>query len=66
MARNERLLRAVLSGRSDANIRLADLRRLLLRLGFVERVRGSHHAFRKAGVAEKLNLQDRRGQAKPY
>ena len=37
----------VLSGRSDANIRFDDLRTFLLRLGFVERVRGSHHIFRK-------------------
>ena len=30
--------------------RFADLRLFLLRLGFVERVRGSHHIFRTEGL----------------
>ena len=66
MARYERTLETVLSGRADAGIRLTDLRRLLIRLGFKERIRGSHHTFRREGVAERLNLQGRRGQAKAY
>ena len=53
-------------GRSDASIRFNDLRRQLLRLGFVERVRGSHHVFRKDGVRELVNLQRDGSQAKPY
>ena len=56
----------VLSGRSDANIRFDDLRTFLLRLGFVERVRGSHHIFRKEGVREQLNIQRDGSHAKPY
>ncbi len=28
--------------------------------------RRSHHVFARPGIAEQLNLQDRRGQAKPY
>ena len=56
----------VLSGRSDANIRFDDLRLFLLRLGFVERTRGSHHIFRKAGVIEQVNLQRDGSHAKPY
>ncbi|MCZ0937276.1 MAG: type II toxin-antitoxin system HicA family toxin [Caldilineaceae bacterium] len=42
------------------------MRALLLRLGFVERVRGSHHIFRKKGVSERLNLQRDGSNAKPY
>ena len=38
----------------------------LLRLGFVERVRGSHHTFRKEGVRERLNIQRDGSHAKPY
>lgn len=34
-----------------------DLCRILASLGFVESVRGSHHVFRRAGVAERINLQ---------
>ena len=56
----------ILSGRSDANIRFDDLRLFLLRLGFVERTRGSHHIFRKEGVREQVNLQRDGSHAKPY
>ena len=66
MSRRTRLRRRLLEGRSDANIRFDELRALLLRLGFVERVRGSHHIFRKKGVSERLNLQRDGSNAKPY
>ena len=52
MTQNDDLRQSILSGRSDANIRFDDLRLFLSRLGFVERVRGSHHIFRKEGVRE--------------
>ena len=61
-----RLRQRILSGRGDANIRFDDLRLFLLRLGFVERVRGSHHIFRKEGVRERINLQRDGSHAKPY
>jgi hypothetical protein len=51
---------------SDANISFDELRRLLRRLGFEERIRGSHHIFRKLGIEEKLNLQRDDGKAKVY
>ena len=60
------LRQRILSGRSDANVRFDELRAFLLRLGFVERVRGSHHIFRKEGVRERLNLQRDGSHAKPY
>jgi hypothetical protein len=60
------LLQRVLDGRSDANLRFDELRGLLRDLGFTERVRGSHHIFRKEGVAERMNLQREDGHAKPY
>ena len=65
-ARHENLLRRILGGRSDANVRFNDLRQLLLHLGFDERVRGSHHIFRRNGVRELINLQRDGSQAKPY
>ncbi|HEV7515493.1 MAG TPA: type II toxin-antitoxin system HicA family toxin, partial [Thermoanaerobaculia bacterium] len=43
-----------------------DLCHLLRRLGFEERVRGSHPLFRKAGLDERINLQKDSSQAKPY
>lgn len=62
----ERILRRVLGGTSDANIRFDDLCLLLSSLGFEMRVRGSHHIFRKAGVEEKINLQREGDKAKLY
>ena len=66
MSRHTKFLQRILEGRADANIRFDDLCALLLRLGFIERVRGSHHIFRKEGVAERLNLQRGGSHAKPY
>ena len=66
MDSEDRVLERVLRGASDANIPFADLRRLLLRLGFTERVRGDHHIFAKAGVEEIVNLQPKGARAKPY
>jgi hypothetical protein len=39
---------------------------LLRRLGFDERIRGSHHIFSREGVEEILNLQPKRGLGKAY
>ena len=66
MNQHERLLQTILRRRSDANIRFSDLRALMKYLGFEERVRGSHHVYRKRGIAEKINLQGRGGLAKRY
>lgn len=66
MARYDKLLLRILQGQSDANIAFDDLRQLLLYLGFEERIRGSHHLFRKQGIEEKLNLQRDGNKAKPY
>lgn len=66
MGKYAKLLEQILLGRSDANIEFEELRQLLLRLGFEERVRGSHRLYRKEGVVEKLNLQCDGAKAKPY
>ncbi len=60
------VLLQILRGTADANIRFSDLRSLLGGLGFAERVKGSHHIFTHAGVAEILNLQPKGSLAKPY
>lgn len=57
---------SILRGVSDANIPFDDLRQLLSRLGFDERIRGSHHIFRKEGIEEKINLQRDDNKAKVY
>lgn len=49
------------------NVDFADAQRLAEALGFQElRVVGSHHIYARPGVPELVNLQERRGQAKPY
>ena len=66
MSKQERFLLKILKGGSDANVSFEDLRGLLLSLGFEERIRGSHHLFRKAGIEEKINLQRDGKDAKVY
>jgi len=66
VAKYDDLLARILRGTSDANIPFPQLRHLLRRLGFEERIRGDHHIFTKAGVEEILNLQPKGSKAKPY
>ena len=61
------ILEKVLTGLSDGNIRFSELRNLILSLGFDERIKGDHHIFAEAGVAEIINLQPLKdGRAKAY
>jgi len=62
----DKILAQVLRGTSDANISFAGLRRILSKLDFGERIRGSHHIFWRDGVEEILNLQPKGSKAKPY
>ena len=66
MGKYEELLTRIRSGTSDANIPFNDLCQLMHRLGFDERIRGSHHIFRKQGIEERINLQSDGNKAKPY
>ncbi len=66
MAKRDALLDQVLSGTADANVPFDGLRGLLRRLGFDERIRGSHHIFTRAGVDEILNLQPKGRAANAY
>ena len=66
MGKQEKLLLQILQGATDANISFDDLCGLLKNLGFDERIRGSHHIFRKAGIIEKINLQQDGNHAKAY
>lgn len=66
MGRYQKLLLQILQGGSDASINFDDIRHLLHRLGFEERIRGSHHVFRKQEVEERINLQKDGSKAKAY
>ncbi|NDY95217.1 type II toxin-antitoxin system HicA family toxin [Wenzhouxiangella limi] len=56
----------MLSGSADANVEFSHLCQLLARLGFEERVKGSHHIFTREGMEEILNLQPKGGKVKAY
>jgi predicted RNA binding protein YcfA (HicA-like mRNA interferase family) len=60
------LLVNILRGDSDTSISFEELKNLLVRLGFDERVKGSHHIFTRQGVDEIINVQSKSGKAKPY
>jgi len=66
MGKYTKLKQKILVGGSDTNVEFAGLRKLLLRLGFDERIRGSHHIFTRGDVQEILNLQPKDAKAKPY
>jgi hypothetical protein len=66
MSKFEKLRQKIVEGRSDANINFEDLRNFLLYLGFEERIKGSHHSFRKERVTDKPNLQRDGSKAKSY
>ena len=61
------ILKDILSALSDKNVKFSDLRKLILDLGFIERIKGSHHIFFKKGVVEIINLQPLKNRkAKAY
>ena len=60
-----KLLKKVLAG--SKNIRFADMVTLIEGFGFrLARTSGSHHIFDHPDVPELLNIQNRKGKAKPY
>lgn len=66
MSKHDNLVSQILGGQSDANISFDALRQLLIHLGFEERIRSSHHIFRKSGIEEKINLQREGNKTKVY
>lgn len=49
------------------NVSFSDFATLLSAFGFsLDRVSGSHHIFKHPDIPELINIQNVRGQAKPY
>lgn len=60
-----KLLRRALSG--SKNLRFDDMVTLVEAFGFrLDRTSGSHHIFVHPDIRHLVNLQNRRGKAKPY
>lgn len=66
MGKYEKLFIKILRANSDKNIDFEELKNLLLRLGFSERIKGSHHILTKKDIDEILNVQSKSGKVKAY
>jgi predicted RNA binding protein YcfA (HicA-like mRNA interferase family) len=67
MSKFSKLILKLMQGHSDRNVDFDELRKFMKRLGFDERIKGSHHIFFKHDVEEIINLQpDTGSKAKPY
>jgi predicted RNA binding protein YcfA (HicA-like mRNA interferase family) len=63
--KKRKLLEKILA--STGNVRFTDLVVLVEAFGFrLSRVSGSHHIFTHPAVQELVNLQNKKGKAKPY
>ena len=62
MSKFEKLMQKLLSSFSDRNMDFDELTSILSKLGFEERVKGSHHIYFKEGVEEIINLQPQTGK----
>lgn len=61
----KKLLRKILSG--SKNIKFNEIRSCVESFGFnLDRVNGSHHIFSNPEVKELVNIQNVKGNAKPY
>jgi predicted RNA binding protein YcfA (HicA-like mRNA interferase family) len=66
MGKYEKLIKTILTGRADNNIKFKQLCNLLNSFGFKERIKGSHHIFFREDIEEILNIQSKSGNAKNY
>ena len=62
----DKTLQAILFAKHDNNIKFIDLRMLLNRLGFNERIKGDHFIYKKDGFPERINIQPNGNMAKGY
>ena len=52
MGKYQKLLIKILNGTSDGNISFLELRKLLSRLNFDERIKGDHHIFSRKDIGD--------------
>jgi HicA toxin of bacterial toxin-antitoxin, len=65
MTQKHKLLQKILAGSN--NVAFDDMVALAKAFGFqLSRVSGSHHIFEHPTIVEPLNLQNKKGKAKPY
>lgn len=65
MSKKRKLLQSILA--SAKNVSFTDFVNLIESFGFhLSRVNGSHHVFIRPEITELVNVQNVKGQAKPY
>lgn len=65
MTKKRKLLAKILN--NQRNVDFDDMVTLVKAFGFCQvRISGSHHIFEHSDLPELVNLQNRKGQAKPY
>lgn len=63
--KKKKLLKKILDG--SKNVRFSDMVNLVEGFGFsLSRTEGSHHIFVHPDIPEQINLQEVKGEAKPY
>lgn len=68
MSKFEKMVLKILSGKSDNNLSIKELKSFLQKLGFEEKqASGSHTLYKKSDVTDLINIQSTKdGKAKPY
>lgn len=66
MSKLTKTIKKVLSGKSDNNIKFADLCYLLEKLEFRKRVKGDHFIFTRDNIDEIINIQPVGDLSKAY
>jgi hypothetical protein len=66
MGKFDKLYEHILLRRGDHNLSFDALCKLLVKLGFSQRIRGDHHIFWMEGIEEILNLQPIGAKAKAH
>ena len=66
MGQDDKLLLKILCGTKDKSVSFDELRHILKKIGFTERIKGSHHIYYKDGIDDILNIQPDGAKAKTY
>jgi len=67
MSQLTKFLFKILSAQNDKSIKFGELCSFLSKLGFEQRIKGSHHIFYRKDIEEIINIQPNSGKhAKPY
>jgi len=62
---NRKLLKLMLN--NQKNVKFSDFVTLLKAFGFnLDRSEGSHNIFKNISISERINAQNKNGEAKPY